>query len=65
MVAESICTLMITAYGDIDLAVEAMRLGAADFIQKTRVNIQEIRKSIRNVLEKAGLERKQIKGYSF
>ena len=32
--------VMMTAYGDIDLAVEAMQLGAADFVQKARVDIR-------------------------
>lgn len=52
--------IMITAHGDIDIAVEAMKLGAADFIQKARVNIQEIRKCIKNVLERSKLERRVL-----
>lgn len=50
--------VMMTAHGDIDIAVEAMKLGAIDFIQKTKVNIIEFTKKIQNVLEMTGLERK-------
>ena len=52
--------IMITAYGDIDIAVEAMKRGASDFIQKARVNIREISKAINNVLKKAELERRVL-----
>lgn len=31
---EDLAVIMITAYGDVDLAVEAMKIGAFDFIQK-------------------------------
>ena len=50
--------VMMTAFGDIDLAVEAMRLGAADFIQKAKIDIREFRKVIENALDKSKLERK-------
>lgn len=50
--------IMVTAWGDIDTAVEAMKLGAADFIQKGRVDIREYKKVINNVLEKTRLEKK-------
>lgn len=50
--------IMMTAYGDIDIAVEAMKLGASDFIQKGRLDIREFRKVIDNVLAKSRLERK-------
>lgn len=50
--------VMMTAYGDIDIAVEAMKLGATDFIQKGKVNLSEFRKSIENALERSRLERK-------
>jgi DNA-binding NtrC family response regulator len=35
-----------------------MKLGAADFIQKTRMDIREYRKAIQNVLERTRLEKK-------
>jgi len=52
----TIPVVMMTAYGDIDLAVEAMKLGAADFVQKG--DFSELKKTIRNVLERVKLERK-------
>jgi len=52
--------VMITAYGDIDTAVETMKLGADDFIQKARVDIRELRKVIQNVLRRSRLERKVL-----
>ncbi len=54
----TIPVVMMTAYGDIDIAIEAMKLGAADFIQKTKMDIREFRKAIQNVLERSRLERK-------
>ncbi|HIE29300.1 TPA: sigma-54-dependent Fis family transcriptional regulator [Candidatus Poribacteria bacterium] len=54
----TIPVVMMTAYGDIDIAVEATKLGAADFIQKIRMDIREYRKAIQNVLERTRLERK-------
>lgn len=50
--------IMMTAYGDIDIAVETMKLGASDFIQKGRVHVREFKKIITKSLERAGLERK-------
>ncbi len=52
--------IVMTAYGDIDIAVEAMKLGAADFIQKAKVDTGEFRKTIKGVLEKSRLQRKVL-----
>ncbi len=52
----TIPVVIMTAYGDIALAVEAMKLGAADFVQKG--DFSELKKTIRNVLERIKLERK-------
>jgi DNA-binding NtrC family response regulator len=52
--------VMMTAYGDIDIAVEAMKLGAADFIQKARVDVREFRKVLNNALQRSRLERKVV-----
>jgi len=49
--------VMMTNYGDIDMAVEAWRLGAADFIQKSRLDIREFRKVLRNAIELSTLKR--------
>jgi DNA-binding NtrC family response regulator len=50
--------MMMTAYGDVDIAVETMKLGASDFVQKGRVDIREFTKIITKTLERAGLEKK-------
>jgi len=47
--------IMITAFADIDVAVEAMRLGAFDFIMKP-VDLNLVVLSVRNALEKKRLE---------
>lgn len=49
--------VMISAYGDVDTAVECMRLGAADFIQKP-AGISELRQRLKTALEHARLSRK-------
>lgn len=48
--------LMITAYGDIHTAVEAMKLGAADFLEKPP-NLQELRTRLLHALEGSRLKR--------
>ena len=54
-----VAVIIITAYGSIDIAVEAMKLGALDFIQKpfTTTKIREIVKQLlaqkqQNIIEK-------------
>src|SRR5882724_738285 len=49
--------VMMTNYGDIDMAVEAWRLGASDFIQKARLDIREFRKVLKNAIELSTLKR--------
>ena len=43
--------ILITAYGNIDMAVEAMRKGAADFITKPFSSISEFKIKVEKVLE--------------
>jgi YesN/AraC family two-component response regulator len=43
--------IIITAYGSIDLAVEAMKLGAVDFLQKP-FDVTQVREMVRRILEK-------------
>jgi len=43
--------IIITAYGSIDLAVEAMKLGAVDFLQKP-FDANQVREMVRRILEK-------------
>jgi DNA-binding NtrC family response regulator len=55
--------VMTSAYGDIETAVECMRLGAADFIQKTDFfskdsGFDELRQRLRTALSHARLSRK-------
>jgi DNA-binding response OmpR family regulator len=45
--------IIITAYGSIDLAVEAMKLGAVDFLQKP-FDAGQVREMVRRILEKSG-----------
>src|SRR6195952_5349047 len=47
------CVIMITAYGDIDLAVRSLKEGAADFIVKPWHNDKLI-DTIKDLLDKAG-----------
>jgi putative two-component system response regulator len=49
--------IILTAYPEIDLAVEAMRLGAYDFLTKP-FNLDLVVLSIKNALEKRALEEK-------
>lgn len=50
--------LIMTAYGDIDLAVESLKLGAEDFIQKNRVSLEDYKLIINNLLRTGKLRRK-------
>jgi len=45
--------IIITAYGSIDLAVEAMKLGAVDFLQKP-FDTAQVREMVRRILKKQG-----------
>ena len=46
--------IVITAHGSVDMAVEAMRLGAFDFLQKP-FDAERLRVTVRNALEKHNL----------
>ena len=50
--------IIMTAFADVDAAVEVMKLGAADFIQKARVNIDDLRKILMHVIERSRAERR-------
>ncbi len=52
--------VMITAFGSIENAVEAMRRGASDYIEKP-FKLNEIRTSIKRVLEEAKFKREHEK----
>lgn len=51
--------IMITAYSSVDSAIEAMKIGAYDYIPKP-FKIDEIRIVVRNALEKRELEKENI-----
>lgn len=48
--------IMFSAYSDVETAVECMRLGAADFLQKS-AGINELRQRLKMALENASLSR--------
>jgi DNA-binding response OmpR family regulator len=54
--------IIITAHGTIDSAVEAMKLGAADFVQKP-FSPKEIRKTVSQVLEREALTDEVVEDY--
>ena len=49
--------VMITAYGDVNQAVECMKLGAADFVEK-KASLAEIRQRLFNALQHSQFSRK-------
>src|SRR5215467_14208828 len=59
-VSPATSTLLMTAYGTIERAVEAMRLGAYDFIVKPFDNADLIR-SIRRAFERTALIRENVR----
>lgn len=48
--------IMLTGYGNIEMAVEAMKLGAQDFIQKP-VDVKRLRKAIERAVETVAMRR--------
>ncbi len=50
--------LIITAYGEIETAVECMKTGAVDFLQKPRADIREIKARIQKAVEHSRLSRR-------
>jgi FixJ family two-component response regulator len=55
--------VIITAYGTVELAVEAMRLGAVDFVQKPFVP-EEIRKMVIRVMDRERLDEQKVTDYA-
>jgi two-component system response regulator FixJ len=51
--------IMITGHADVPMAVQAMKLGAADFIEKP-VNDEELVESIRSVLERRKRDAEEV-----
>lgn len=55
--------IMVSAYGTIDSAVEAMKLGAVDFIQKPFA-VAEIRELVAKVMDRDALDEKKAADYA-
>jgi DNA-binding NtrC family response regulator len=51
--------IMITAYGTIELAVEAMKMGAVDFIQKP-FSPEEIRELVSRGMDREKLDEQKV-----
>lgn len=51
--------IMVTGYGDIDMAVEAMKLGARDFIQKP-VDLKRLLQAVEKAAEAVALQRELV-----
>jgi signal transduction histidine kinase len=62
--------IMITGLGDETVAVQAMKLGALDYMSKKNMNAQSIKRSIENAVAKASLlrtvaqQRSELEGFS-
>ena len=57
-VNSSLASILITAFGEIELAVEAMKDGADDFITKPITDIAQMELRVKKALEKHALSRK-------
>jgi DNA-binding NtrC family response regulator len=55
--------IIITAHGTIDSAVEAMKLGAVDFIQKP-FTVEEIRSLVKEILSRDKIDSKKARDYA-
>jgi len=53
----ALACVLLTAYGTVDLAVEAMKQGADDFMQKPVTDLRQLELRINNAIRKVGLER--------
>jgi len=70
-IEQDVPVIMMTAYGEVEIAVEAIRSGAYDFLQKP-FQLEKMKVSIRNALESSGmraeigdLRKKEREAYSF
>lgn len=54
----SIPLVMITGYSDVEIAVEAMRLGAVDFIQKSSLKPSELKIRLKRAIEQGQLTKR-------
>ena len=56
--------IAVTGEGSEDVAVEALKLGAGDYMPKSRITTESLTRSILNVIEKADLQRRLRKQQS-
>jgi DNA-binding response OmpR family regulator len=63
VIRPDIRVIIITAFGTVELAVEAMKLGAVDFIQKPCVP-EEIRKMVTRVMDREKLDEQKVADYA-
>ncbi|MCC6156132.1 MAG: sigma-54-dependent Fis family transcriptional regulator [Candidatus Hydrogenedentes bacterium] len=52
--------VVLSGYGDMDLAIEAMKAGAEDFIDKGRLNVAELEKRLEGILERKRLRLENV-----
>ena len=53
-------TMVLSGHGYMDLAIEAMKAGAEDFIDKGRLNLAELEKRISGILERRRLRQENV-----
>ena len=58
--APDLPVLIMTAYGDVDTAVESLKIGAEDFIQKTRFSPADYRRALDRLFQHGALRRKAL-----
>jgi DNA-binding NtrC family response regulator len=61
-ISPDIRAIIITAYGTVELAVEAMKLGAIDFVQKPFVP-EEVRETVLRVVDREKLKDQRVNDY--
>ncbi len=49
-------TIMLTAHGNEEIAVEAMRFGAQDYINKTKLSLDRLKQAVNNAMEKRRMQ---------
>lgn len=54
----SVAVIVNTAYGNEEVAVEAMQLGAQDYLSKERLSAENLKRAILNATERASMEQK-------